>query len=176
MTRWVWAVACWLGGATGVVAQQTQALPATDWGTFKWERSTGVTTGTIAGSRDAVFALLPGLMRELGIEIKEVDPATSRMAARRYRVVRRLGKDRVSLSLSCGDNMTGPNADSYYVYLTAVIEVAARSASETSFSMYFGAEAIDVPGGQNERVACATTGAFEHRLVERLNKAFPAAP
>lgn len=170
MARWTLAI-----GLLLVVPGRLAAQPETDWGTFKWERTTGVTSGTIAGPRDSVFAILPGLIKELGVEMRELDRPSGKMAARRYRVVRKLGKDRVSLSLSCGDNLTGPNADNYYVYITAVIEVSARGAAETGFSMYFGAEAIDVPGGQNERVACATTGTFEHRLVERLNKRFPPA-
>lgn len=152
-----------------------QQPPETDWGTFKWERSTGVTTGIVAGLVDSVFKVLPGLMKELGVEMKEVDRSGGKLGVRRHRVVRKLGKDRISLSLSCGDNMTGPNADNYYVYITTAIELSPLSGPETKLAMYFGAEAIDVPGGQNVRVACATTGNFEYRLVERLNKLFPPA-
>jgi hypothetical protein len=145
----------------------------TDWGTFKWERSTGMTSGLVAGPADSVFAVLPVFLKELGIELKEVDRAGGKLAVRRYRVVRKLGKDRVSASLTCGDGMTGPNADNYHVFLTAAIELAARPAGQTSFVMYLGAEAINVPGGTNERVTCATTGTLEYRLVERLRQRFP---
>jgi hypothetical protein len=170
MRRWWVALV-----VTTMVARPTpsQAQPATDWGTFKWERSTGITSGIVAGAIDSVFKVLPGLMKELGVEMKEIDRPGGTLAARRYRVVRKLGKDRVSLSLSCGDSLTGANADSYYVYITAAIQLSPLPNSRTNLSMFFGAEAINVPGGQNERVACATTGNFEQRVVTRLTELFP---
>ncbi len=172
MRRWGWLV---LGAVAAPARLGAQQPPETDWGTFKWERSTGVTTGIVAGAPDSVFKVLPGLMKELGVEMRDLDRPGGKMGVRRHRVVRKLGKDRVSLSLSCGDGLTGANADNYYVYISSTIELSALSGGRTQLAMYFGAEAINVPGGQNERVACATTGTFEHRLVERLNKLFPPA-
>jgi hypothetical protein len=164
--------------ARGQDLPRTQEIPRTDWGTFNFERSTGMTSGTLAGAPDAVLAALPGLLTELGLTVKDknVDPAELLIVLKRHRLVRKLGKHQISKFLSCGDGMTGPNADSYYVYVTMNLRLVPKAAKQTHLDMFFGAEAINVPGGQSDRIACATTGAFEIQLVAELQSRFPTAP
>ncbi|MFN0178188.1 MAG: hypothetical protein ACKVZ0_05275 [Gemmatimonadales bacterium] len=174
------AVGLLLGASTagGQELPRTQPPPRTDWGTFDFERSTGITSGTLAGPADAVLAALPGLLTQLGLTVKDkdVDPAELLIVLKRQRLVRKLGKHQISKFLSCGDGLTGPNADSYYVYLTLNLRLVPKAARQTQLDMFFGAEAINVPGGQSDRIACATTGAFEMQLVAELQSRFPAVP
>jgi hypothetical protein len=88
-------------------------------------------------------------------------------------VVRRLGERPVSTYLACGSGLTGPNADSWHVYYNLGLVVGPAANRGSTLSMTFTAEAIDIPNGRNERVACTTTGQFELEIIRRLREAFP---
>ena len=148
------------------------APPQTDWGTFKFDATTGTTNGIVAGQIDSVLKVLPSILKDLGIETKGLDLAATKLTIPRQKAYRTLGKDRVSKSLGCGDGLTGPNADNYYVYLRLQIALSPLPDSRTSLAMAFGGEAVDIPGSQTERVACASTGDFERRLAKRLQLKF----
>lgn len=79
----------------------------------------------------------------------------------------------MSSFLSCGDNMTGPNADTYHVFLTFFAHLSPAGPTRTGFQLELHAEAIDIPGGRPDRLPCATTGLLELRLVDRLEAVFP---
>lgn len=67
----------------------------------------------------------------------------------------------------------GPNADSYHVYLTLMAQITETGKSKSNLTLHFGADAVDVPGGQSDRLPCSTTGLFEHQLVTKLQARFP---
>lgn len=164
-----WLAASWNGD---VGAQETMAVPRIDWGTFNFERSTGMTTGTLNGAAATIYAAIPEVFKDLGLQPKELDPTEKILGVKRHRLVRKLGKQQISRYLSCGDGLLGPNADSYYVYVTMNIQVVQANAGTSKLVMYFGAEAVNVPGGQSDRIPCATTGVFEHQAVTRLQAMF----
>ena len=156
------------------VGLSAQPIPQTDWGTFKFERSTGLTSGTLAGHPDSIFAALPGVLADLGLAPKAMVTEGRTLGIKKHRLVRRLGKHPISRFLSCGDGLTGPNADSYYVYLDMRLELGPLPANQTALEMFVAAEAVNVPDGQNVRVGCASTGVFENQLVTRLQGMFRA--
>lgn len=170
--RWL-ALALWMV-VPKALAAQAQDL-RTDWGTFAFEKSSGLTEGTVAGQVDSVFARLPEILKGIGIEpkAKDWDPAGHRVQTHRLKFYRQLGRDRVSASFGCGDGLTGPNADNYYVYVNLVIQLSPLGPSKTGVQISMNGEAVDVPGGQSERIVCATTGRVEYRLAELLQKRFP---
>ncbi|MBM4187291.1 MAG: hypothetical protein FJ206_08275 [Gemmatimonadetes bacterium] len=174
MRRLALAVLAVILGAHRSAAQEASPVPRTDWGTFMFERDIGKTTGQLGGNADAVYAALPAAFAELGLTPKAVDPANRVLELKRHRLVRKLGKDALSRFLSCGDGLLGPNADSYYVYLTLTAQVTATPNGRSLLTLYFTADAVNVPGGQSDRLPCATTGLFEHRLVTKLQARFPS--
>ncbi|MBL8987381.1 MAG: hypothetical protein JNJ80_14010 [Gemmatimonadetes bacterium] len=146
----------------------------TAWGSFNFKPEHGQTSGSVAGPADSVFQVLRAHLIELGTKGKD-DPTQRQFAAARQRVVGRWGKVPVSRYLSCGSGLTGPNADAWHVYYTLVVGVARTGPTQSSVELTFTAEAVDVPNGQRDRVACATTGAFELALIARLREVFPGS-
>ncbi|MCC7132745.1 MAG: hypothetical protein IT352_08870 [Gemmatimonadales bacterium] len=158
-----------LGLASTLTAQERLT---TDWGTFMFERDMGTTSGLVAGTPDSVFKAVQALLVEYGLKLKD-DPVARQLGVNRQRVTRRIGKQPVSDFLSCGEGLTGPNADTWHVSYTMGVEILPGAANKSRLVMSFTAEAIDVPNGRNDRVPCATTGRLELQLVKRLRSAFP---
>ncbi len=157
-----------------MTAQEVDKL---DWGEFRWERDRGTTSGTLHGSADSAYRVLRGIMKELDLTIKpqDADAANHEFLVRRQKLLTRLGKERISRYLSCGEGMTGPNADAWYVYLTIHAAIGPAGAAKSRFQMALTAEAVDVPGGRSERVACSSTGMLEMEIVKRMRDAFPGS-
>jgi hypothetical protein len=160
-----------LAGFGGSAAAQEQVR--TDWGTFNFERDLGVTSGTVAGSAEAVYQSLKTILTDLGIKISREEPATHQLLVNKQRLVRQLGKQPIANFLSCGDGLTGPNANSWYVYLNLGAALTPAGAGRSNLRLALSADAIDVPGGRSDRVVCATTGLLELALIRGLRSAFP---
>jgi hypothetical protein len=164
--------AAWLIAAVAAPSAVAQERLTTDWGTFMFERDHGATSGIVAGPADSVFRTVQAVLTEYGVKLKD-DPVARQLGANRQRVFRRFGKQPVSEYLSCGEGMTGPNADTWHVFYTIGVEIVPESANRARFAMTFAAEAVDVPNARSDRVPCATTGRLEWQLVKRLRAAFP---
>ena len=166
-------VAVLVAGSAGTLAAQQRDM--TDLGEIHWDRDKGTMAGTVNGPADSAYRVLRGFVKDLTLKVKPEDdnPANNEFMVRRFRLVNKLGTERVSKYFSCGDGMTGPNADSWYVYLTIATALAPAGPAKSRLQMALTAEAIDVPGGRNERVSCASTGILEQEMVGRLKMAFP---
>lgn len=145
----------------------------TDWGRVEFSRDAGLTRGRIPGTPDSAWRVLKRLVEEAGIRVTIAEPANGLLGTRRVRAVRRLGRSPISTFLSCGENMTGPNADTYHVFLTLLATISPTVGGGTAFQLEFHGDAVDVPGGRPERLPCSTTGRLEQRLVDRLDAVFP---
>jgi hypothetical protein len=145
----------------------------TDWGQVQFNRDKGLTRGVIAGGVDSVWKVLEPMFKDLGLKLTVQDKASGQLGNPRFRAIRRLGKAPVSRYFSCGQGLTGPNADSWHVYIGFGVVFAPAAADKTQFELQMQAEAIDIPDGRNERVPCSTTGLLEYALVNRLNDVFP---
>lgn len=158
-----------LGAVPCLLAQDRE----TDWGRVEFSRDAGLTRGRIPGAPDSAWRTLRRLVEEAGIRVTVEEPANGLLGARRFRAVRRLGRSPISTFLSCGENMTGPNADTYHVFLTFLATVRPAVGGGTAFQLEFHGDAVDVPGGRPERLPCSTTGRLEQRLVDLLDAVFP---
>ena len=156
--------------AAGSVGAQDKYL---DWGTVEFNRERGLTTAVVAGPADSVWRVLESVMEGTGVKIAIDEPTTGRIGNQRFRAVRRLGKEPLSRLFSCGNGMTGPNADSYHVFIGFVAAITPAAGNRTRLQLQVTAEAIDVPGGRSERIGCFTTGRLEYGVIERLDAAFP---
>ncbi len=145
----------------------------TDWGQVQFYRDQGLTRGVIAGGVDSVWKVLGPIFKDLGLKLTVQDQSSGQLGNPRFRAVRRLGKAPVSRYFSCGQGLTGANADTWHVYIGFGMAVAPSGAGKTQFELQMQAEAIDIPDGRNERVPCSTTGLLEYALVNRLNDVFP---
>ncbi len=166
------ATAAALLTAGSLAAQETAR---TGWGNYRFDRDLGRTSGSVNGQADSVHRVLLKTLDELGLKIKDDQTAPRQVALVRHRLVRRMGKAPLSRYFSCGQGLTGPNADSWYVYLNFHSRIAAAATDKAQLNLEITADAVDVPGGRNDRVTCATTGQLELVIIERMQAAFPDA-
>src|SRR5262249_14697882 len=146
----------------------------TDLGEIQLDGDKGTMAGTVNGPADSAYRVLRNFVKGLDLAVKSADdnPANNEFMVRRFKLVHQLGRERISKYFSCGDGMTGPNADNWYVYLTIATALAPTGPRKSRLQMALTAEAIDVPGGRNERVACSSTGLLEQEMVGQLKAAF----
>jgi len=86
------------------------------------------------------------------------------------KTMRRLGKEALSVYLRCGEGLTGPNADSYVVYLSVAGFVKPAADNQLTVAVLVTAHAIDLPNGRNEVMYCHTTGRLEDRVGKAVQK------
>ena len=165
----------WMGFllfASQLDAQQERLQ--TDWGEFRFARTTGLTTGVVAGRADSVFRALNTVFEELGVKMGTIDPSMLELMVKRYKLTGRLKKSqRMSEYFECGIGMTGPNADNYHVFVTIAAKVAPLEGYRSKLEVSVDADAADIPGGRTDRVPCGTTGHFEYAVIGRLRALFP---
>ena len=81
-----------------------------------------------------------------------------------------LGGKQISTYLSCGDGITGPYADSYRVYMIAVITVTPQPDHSSSIRTIFLGGAVAIAEGARQPMACESTGRLEIRLHKLVLK------
>ena len=164
----------WLVGLLLVITRPAagQEKFTTDWGTFMFERDLGSMSGVVAGTADSAYRVVKAYFADLKIALKEDDPVARQLGVKRLRVVRRIGQQPLSLYLSCGEGLSGPNADLWHVFLNLGAQVTPATTG-AKLQLLVNAEAVDVPGGRSERVPCTTTGRLEFELLTHLRQVFP---
>jgi hypothetical protein len=88
---------------------------------------------------------------------------------------RNLAGSQLSRWFNCGSGITGPNADSWrlYISIAALLDKVGADSTRIRIGMVAGAQ--DLQGNAKEPVPCATSGVLEARLLE-LIKARVSAP
>jgi hypothetical protein len=76
----------------------------------------------------------------------------------------------MSKLLSCGNDMTGPRADSHRISIVLVAIISPLSAEKTELGVGFIGSAIDMKGTSSNPVACAPTGRMEALFAEKVRK------
>ncbi|MGE0554002.1 MAG: hypothetical protein AB7R55_11285 [Gemmatimonadales bacterium] len=118
----------------------------------------------VPGSIDSAWVALEATLDQLGVPVAFRDREAGEIGTPQAKLFRRLGKERLSTYLRCGSGMTGPNADSYAVYLSLVVFVDEVAGGEVAIRPYIAAFAVDVAGGRNDPLPCTTTGRLEKRI------------
>ena len=164
----------WVAGLLVVLSRSAagQEKLLTDWGTFMFERDLGSMSGVVSGPADSVYQVLKAFVAGLKLTMKEEDPIAHQIGVKRLRLVRRIGKQPISRYLSCGEGLTGPNADLWHVFLNLGAQVTPATKG-AKLQLLVHAEAVDVPGGRNERAPCTTTGRLEFEVLTHLRQVFP---
>ncbi len=129
-----------------------------------FERDLGSMSGIVSGPADRVYRVLKAFFADRKLTMKEEDPINLQLGVKRLRLVRRIGKTPISLFLSCGACLTGPNADLWHVFLNLGAQVT-PAPKGARLHLLVNAEAVDVPGGRNERIPCTTTCRLEFEIL-----------
>ena len=123
---------------------------------------------TIAAQPARVFAALKSVYEELGIPAAVVDAALNQVGNSNFWKSRKLGDERISLYLSCGNSVTGVIADDYRIYMSVMSQARADGKGGTELETAFTAFARNIDGSAAERIVCGTTGQLEERIRQGI--------
>jgi hypothetical protein len=169
------AGACSSGGSTGagaapivtnVVQNQSLNASGTQYDLTTIEEH-DVMIATILAPMDSVWAVLPGVFLELGIEPGTVDQRQHYLANTSFKVRRSIGGKRLSLYLDCGSSVAGPTADHVEVTMSLSVQVVADSSSLSHLRTQLNAYAIQ-EGTAAIRMHCGTKGGLEERIARMV--------
>jgi hypothetical protein len=88
------------------------------------------------------------------------------MGTTQTKLYRRMGKVPLSNYFRCGEGTTGPNADSYAVYLSLLAVVQPEKDGQVGVHTLIAAQAVDLAGGRNDAIDCTSTGRLELRVAD----------
>jgi hypothetical protein len=117
---------------------------------------------------DAAWARLPQAFAAVGLEGGVPIEAEKTFSVGPTRITRRLGGQRLSSYLNCGQSITHPNADTHAVMLTVSSQVVPNGTA-TRLETRVQATATPLVSG-GAMVACNSTGALENRIAAELRK------
>lgn len=129
------------------------------------------TTGTpyqLPFSRATTYKALIAVFNELKLSGVEGDSAGGRVSAPTFYRQGDFAGRQISSWLSCGDSMTGPNADNYRVYMYLMSTVTAEGENASSIRSVLLGGAVNVSEGSRQAMPCESTGRFEvnlHKMV-----------
>lgn len=109
---------------------------------------------------------------ELKIELKVRDSTAGVVGNLELVKMRKLGRTPLSRVVSCGQGMTGANADSYRVYLALIAFVDTVPDKGTRLSVALAAAAQDLQGSSKPPVKCGSTGFLEGQIRRQVAARF----
>lgn len=155
------------GGTSAPVIQSVGVAGTSDRMTIGGAAS-GPTTHTIDAVADRVWRVLPAAFDSIGVPVARVDPAQKVIGNEGYKVRQRLRSVPLSRYIDCGQTQIGPNADSYEVFMTLIVQVRAGTGGTTS-SLVTTFETSARPLTFNQGYSrCSTRGSLEARLLEAV--------
>ena len=126
--------------------------------------SSSAITSSVTVPLEQVWRMLPALFDSLGVPVALIEPAKHLIGNEGFKLRQRLGKVTLSRYMDCGTTQIGPNADSYDVYLTVLVQLQPGANGTTSIATSFESLARPIAFAQ-EYSRCSTKGLFETRLV-----------
>ncbi len=125
--------------------------------------------GSLSAPVARVWAALPAVFAELGLEINFRDLSPKRTGTCYQQVHGRLGREMLSTYVDCGDSRSVPNADRFEIALTVLTTVVPASDQTTriyTFVLGAGNDGTSSTG----RVWCYSRGAIETRIRKLLEE------
>jgi len=125
---------------------------------------------SVAAPPDKVHQALIVAYSDLGVPASVINPKDGLVAALNRRAFARLGNERLSRYVSCGDSMTGPRADQDRVVLSVISWAKPDGTGNTRIESRIVGNAMD-SGGTGTRMPCTTTGELESRIHQAAKMA-----
>lgn len=110
-----------------------------------------------------VWAVLPAVYTDLGLQINFREPAERRTGTCYQPVRSRLATELLSTFVDCGETRAVPNADRHEVALT-VISTVVTNGNRTSIWTHVLGVGVDATGTSQQRMWCFSRGALEERI------------
>jgi hypothetical protein len=118
----------------------------------------------VAAAAARVWAVLPAVYTDLGLQINFRNPEERRSGTCYQPVRGRLGKELLSTFVDCGETRAVPNADRHEVALTVLSTVLRIDDRFTAIRTYVLGVAVDASGVSQQRIWCFSRGALEERI------------
>jgi len=127
-----------------------------------------VSTWVLApGDRKTVFRATVDVFKALKIQTDIMDSLRTEVGNLGLVESRTFAGQRMSTWLRCGESMTGPNADSWRIYMAVVSGVEGVNNDSSKVRTLITATARNM-GGSSNPIRCTTTGRFEMMLGKRI--------
>lgn len=117
-----------------------------------------------------VYQALLGVYAELKIPTEVKDSIAGQLGSQMFYRQNSLGGKQLSTYLSCGDGITGPNADYYRVYMNIWSTLSPKNDHDVVLRTAYLAGAVNVSEGSRQPMPCETTGRLEYRIHQMLLK------
>ncbi len=128
--------------------------------------SAGPNVNTLEFAPDRVWKVLPAAFDSVAVPVTHLDPATRTIGNEGFKLRQRLGKVPLSRYFDCGTTQIGPNADSYDVFLTVMVQVqAAGAGSKLVTNVEASARPITFSQAYSR---CSSRGSLEARLLDAI--------
>jgi hypothetical protein len=118
----------------------------------------------------AIFTAANDALKELDIPITARDSAHGIVGSLYYTKMRRIAGKQMSQAMNCGSGMTGPNADSYRIYLATLVMMEGLPNGDTKVAIALVSSAQDIQGAAKDPVTCGTSGYVENQIEELIRK------
>ncbi len=155
------------GGSVGSTRPMTQDISTGGVGgtdRLTVGSSAGPNTNTLEYAADRVWKVLPAVFDSIGVPVTHLDAASKSIGNDGFKTRQRLGKARMSLYFDCGTTQIGPNADSYDMFITLLIQV---QPSGTGSRLVTSLEASSRPITFSQAYSrCDSRGKLEARILE----------
>jgi hypothetical protein len=119
---------------------------------------------------DSVWLALKAAIKNYDLPLGFEERSSWELGNQGAKIYHRLGSNPVSNYLRCGDGPTGPRADSYVVYLTFISVLRPNQGAGVALYTGITGQAVDLAGGRNDPINCATTGRFEQEVGKQVRK------
>lgn len=154
------------GVTSGVATQTAQVmLPAGMIAKLSVIAETDPVVTPLAASPAGAWAQVPAAYADLGIPLTFSQPENMMAGNQGLNVRRQIGGVGLRNYLLCGDNGSGPNADSYQISMNIATQVQKADDGTSKVATVLDATATSMTTGTNP-VHCSSTGELEQRLNE----------
>ncbi|MEA3244625.1 MAG: hypothetical protein U9Q74_00570 [Gemmatimonadota bacterium] len=155
-----------VGGSTRPVSQDISIGAGGSGDRLTIAPSSGPNVNTLDFAPDRVWKVLPAAFDSVAVPIAHLDPATKTIGNEGFKIRQRLGKVSLSRYFDCGTTQIGPNADSYDVFLTVMVQVqAAGTGSKLVTNVEASARPITFSQAYSR---CSSRGSLEARLLDAI--------
>ena len=159
--------ACASSGSVPAAATTTSTIRGGSaiGGSLNMSSTTAPSVSSVPFPLDQVWRVMPAALDSLAIPLGIIDPARHIIGNEGFKIGQRLGKVSLSRYVECGTTQIGPNADSYEVYLTVLVQLSPGAGGATSVATTFESLARPITFAQDYS-RCTTKGLLESRLLE----------
>jgi hypothetical protein len=146
---------------------QTAAVRDAGGSALRINPGDGAATTSVAFPIDAVWKALPAVFDSLGIPINTVDPGLRAFGNSGFKLTKRLGKTSLSQYIDCGQTQAFASADTYEIYLVAMVQLHSSEPGATTVatSVQASGKPLTVRG---DYTRCSSKGELEKRIADRV--------